>query len=87
MSATAQGEGDGLREVAKTLTARTLMTNESKKTRALVGLCVSDLMRIFAPEAPIEGDAAMRDVYELFLDGLTNLKSIESEELKSRRGC
>jgi len=62
------------------------MTNESKKTRALVGLCVSDLMRIFAPEAPIEGDAAMRDVYELFLDGLTNLKSIESEEFEIAKG-
>lgn len=58
------------------------MTHDSKKVRALVGLCVSDLMRIFAPEAPIEGDAAMRDVYELFLEALSNLKSIESEEFE-----
>ena len=58
------------------------MTHDSKKVRALVWLCVSDLMRIFAPEAPIEGDAAMRDVYELFLEALSNLKSIESEEFE-----
>lgn len=80
------GEGaKALESTTKTLTTRKMMTNESKKVRVLTALCVSDIMRVCAPEAPIAGDEAMRDVYELFLDALGSLKSIESEEFEAAK--
>lgn len=85
LSGVDQGEGASLRGLTETLTARSVMTHDSKKVRTLAALCLSDLMRVYAPEAPIEGDAAMRDVYELFLDALSNLKSLESEEFESAK--
>ena len=80
--------GDGARALkasASTLTSRFTMTHENKKVRVLTALCVSDVMRVCAPDAPIEGDEAMRDVYELFLDALGSLKSIESEDFEAAK--
>lgn len=80
------GEGaKALLDTTKALTTRFVMTHESKQVRVLTALCVSDIMRVCAPDAPIEGDEAMRDVYELFLDALGSLKSIESEEFESAK--
>ena len=82
-----QGGDDAraLKASAATLTSRFTMTHESKKVRVLTALCVSDLMRVCAPDAPIEGDDAMRDVYELFLDALGSLKAIEGEDFEAAK--
>ncbi len=87
MSRVDQGgeEAKRLQSSAEALTQRSLMTHESKRVRVLVALCVSDLMRVCAPVAPVEGDEAMRDVYELFLDALGSLRSIESEEFEAAK--
>ena len=49
------------------------LSSPSQDVRLYVALCLSDVLRIFAPEEPYENDETLKSVYDAFLGAMSSL--------------
>ena len=70
-----QGEDGGeIKDLPRKLITATLLKHKEKEVRLYAALCLSDVLRIFAPEDPYQDDLVLKGVYVAFLDALAHLK-------------
>lgn len=63
-----------LRNIAKELANRKLIRNTDYGVRSLVGLCLAEILRIFAPDAPYNG-TQLTEIFRLFFGIFGNLNN------------
>jgi len=69
-----QGEhSTEMKTLPNVLVLKALLNHSDKDVRLYTALCLSDVLRIFAPREPYEDDETLKGVYSAFLDALHHL--------------
>ncbi|CAG8738368.1 4211_t:CDS:10, partial [Dentiscutata erythropus] len=65
-------ETDSLKNVTRELIHNSLLSHKDKGVKAYAACCISDLLRLYAPDAPYT-DKELRSIFEFFVHQLQNI--------------
>lgn len=67
---------ESLASVTRDLVSPSLMTHKDKGVKALTACCITDMLRLYAPEAPYS-NSELREIFEFFRKQLLGIADVE----------